>query len=437
MTAILTTFLIRQFFNPTGDASLNTVANAKSNQLVHIFFSLIYFLPIAGGIIADWFLGKYKTIWYLSLIYCLGHFLLFIFSDNINGFTAGLFCIAIGAGGIKPCVSAIVGDQFDESNKHLIPKAYALFFFCICTGAFFSQLCIPYIAGKFGYAIAFGVPGILMGIATVIFVLGKNKYKLVPPSGVKKENFLAINFYALTHQSLKKPGERFLDVAKNKYSEETVTGVKAVWKILVFFSMVPVFYTIYNQCQSEWILQATQLNLHFLGVDWLAEKVQSSGSIAILIFIPFFTYIVFPFFEKKGIKITALDKFGAGFIATTISMSIIYWLQLQIDKGLHPGVGWQFLSYIVLAIGELLIYQTGLEFAYTQAPESMKSTIMAFLLLCISIGNFILSVINGSIASNGLFSFLHGASYYLFFTIIITTATLFYYLIIKRSIEKK
>lgn len=436
MTAILTTFLVRQFFNPTGDATLSTVANAKSNHLVHLFFSLVYFLPILGGIIADWFWGRYKTVLYLSLVYCLGHFLLFLFPDNINGFTVGLICIAIGAGGIKPCVSAIVGDQFDESNKHLISTAFALFFFCINTGAFLSQLTIPYISSKWGYSWAFAVPGILMGIATIMFIAGRKKYKLIPPCGVKKENFIAINFYALTHQNLKKPGEKFLDVAKNKYSEASVNGVKAVWRILVFFSMVPIFYTLYYQSTSEWILQATQLDLHFFGVTWLPEQIQSSNGITILIFIPLLTYVLFPFLEKKGFSITPLGKFGAGFIATVISLVIIYWLQLQIDKGAHPNVGWQFCSYTLLTIAEILIYQTGMEYAYTQAPESMKSTIMAFLFLCLSIGNFILSLISGSIASHGWFSFLTGASYYLFFVVMMVVATLVYYFIIKRYLTK-
>jgi proton-dependent oligopeptide transporter, POT family len=436
MTAILTTFLVRQFFNPSGDASLSTVANAKSNHLVHLFFSLVYFLPILGGIIADWFWGRYRTILYLSLVYCLGHFLLFLFSDNIDGFTVGLICIAVGAGGIKPCVSAIVGDQFDESNSHLISKAFALFFFCINTGAFLSQLSIPYISGKWGYSWAFAVPGILMGIATIIFVAGRKKYKLLPASGVKKENFIAINLYALTKLGSKKPGEKFLDTAKDKYSEASVNGVKAVWRILVFFSMVPIFYTLYYQSTSEWILQATQLDLHFLGVNWLPEQIQSSNGITILIFIPLLTYLLFPFLEKRGFNITPLNKFGAGFIATIISLLIIYWLQVQIDKGGHPSVGWQFCSYTLLTIAEILIYQTGMEFAYTQAPESMKSTIMAFLFLCLSIGNFILSIISGSIASNGWFSSLTGASYYLFFVILMLVATLLYYFVIKRYLTK-
>jgi len=436
MTAILTTFLVRQFFNPANDPSLSMVANARSSNMVHLFFSLVYFLPVLGGLLADWFWGKYRTIVYLSVVYCIGHLLLSLFPANINGFTVGLICIALGAGGIKPCVSANVGDQFDESNKHLIPKAFGLFFFCINIGAFLSQLSIPYISKNFGDAWAFGVPGILMAIATIIFVAGRNKFIRKPATGIKKENFVAVNFYALAHLKDKKHGQSVLDIAKNKYTAEAVDGVKAVWRILVFFSVVPIFYALYYQNTSEWILQAQKTDLHFLGIDWLAEQVQSTNGILILVFIPFFTFILFPFLERKGIKVNPLNKFGVGFIVTIFSFLIIYWLQVQIDNGLHPNVGWQFLAYVLLTIAEVLIYQTGLEYAYTQAPESMKSTIMAFFLLSLSIGNLILSFVNGSIADGGLFSGLAGANYYLFFIIVMMVATLFYFFVIKRYLKK-
>ena len=98
-------------------------------------------------------------------------------------------------------------------------------------------------------------------------------------------------------------------------------------------------------------------------------------------------------------------------------------------------LGWQFLAYLLLTIAEVLIYQTGLEYAYTHAPASMKSTIMAFFLLSLSIGNLILSFVNGSIADGGLFSVLTGGGYYLFFLIVMLVATLVYFFIIKRYLE--
>ncbi|QEC68326.1 POT family MFS transporter [Panacibacter ginsenosidivorans] len=160
-----------------------------------------------------------------------------------------------------------------------------------------------------------------------------------------------------------------------------------------------------------------------------------ANGILVLVFIPFFTFVLFPFLEKNGVKINPLNKFGPGFIVSLFSIGI-YWLQTQIDKGFHPSIGWQFFAYMLLTIAEVLIYQTGLEYAYTQAPESMKSTIMAFFLLSLSIGNIILSLINGSIANDGLFSRFTGSYYYLFFIIVMLAATLFYFFIIKPYLRK-
>src|SRR5476651_741415 len=78
MRSILTLFLVNQFFNPTNNAALTEQANAHANKLHHLFVMVAYALPFVGGMIADWFTGKYKLILYVSMIYCLGHFLLAI-----------------------------------------------------------------------------------------------------------------------------------------------------------------------------------------------------------------------------------------------------------------------------------------------------------------------------------------------------------------------
>src|SRR3954471_17761471 len=106
MRSILATFLVAQFFNPTNNPALQTVAEARSNQSTHFFVTLAYTLPFVGAIVADWFTGKYKIILYISIVYCFGHLCLAVFDDNLSGFTTGLVLIAIGAGGIKSCVSA-------------------------------------------------------------------------------------------------------------------------------------------------------------------------------------------------------------------------------------------------------------------------------------------------------------------------------------------
>ncbi len=145
--------------------------------------------------VADRLLGKYATILSLSLVYCLGHLFLALFESNPTGFMAGLVLIAVGSGGIKPCVSAHVGDQFGKANWHLLQKVFNAFYFIINFGSFFAALIIPVVLGKestdpvtghihfSGHAgLAFGIPGILMGLATFFFWLGRKRFIHVPPS---------------------------------------------------------------------------------------------------------------------------------------------------------------------------------------------------------------------------------------------------------------
>lgn len=436
MKAILTVYLVTTFFNPTNNPELETIANAKANQITHLFNTLVYLLPLLGAIIADWFWGKYKTIVYLSLVYCVGNFFLAQFNTTLPLFMVGLYLIAFGAGGIKPCVSANVGDQFNEGNKHLISKAYSWFYFSINVGSFVSIFITPILLNKYGPYVAFGLPGILMILATIVFVLGKNKFVKLPPTGVKKENFFSINWYALRNRRKKEKGKPLLDVAKEKFSKEAVEGIKSVWKIMAIFSVIPIFWALNDQNSSEWVLQATKMDLHFFGHEWLAQQIQVVNPILVLIYIPLFNYFIFPLLEKSGISLTPYKKIGAGFILTLVSFIFIYWIQTEIDISHKPNIGWQIIAYVVITAGEVLIYQTGLEFAYTQAPPSMKSTIMSFWLLTIAIGNWIVSLINQNISKGGIFSSLTGASYYMFFIILIGVATIAYYLIVWKYMKK-
>ena len=127
MRAILPTFLVAQFFNPGHDAALTAVAEARANDFVHSFAALGYALPVVGALLADWVVGKYRVILYLSLLYCVGHALLAAFAEDLNGFRLGLLVVAVGMGGIKSSVTANLGDQFNQRNAHLLPKAYGWF----------------------------------------------------------------------------------------------------------------------------------------------------------------------------------------------------------------------------------------------------------------------------------------------------------------------
>src|SRR5438128_2192990 len=190
MRNILTIFLIDWLLKNHVPAQAEREAAAKA--AFHLFVFGVYFTPLLGGFLADRFLGKYRTILYISLLYCAGHACLAIFHDDRNGFYAGLVLIALGSGGIKPCVSALVGDQFTAENKQLVNKVFAMFYWSINLGSFFASMLIPKTLRLFGPAVAFGIPGILMGIATLVFWMGRGLYVRVPPSGRDPHSFTAV-----------------------------------------------------------------------------------------------------------------------------------------------------------------------------------------------------------------------------------------------------
>ena len=147
MRAILVVFMTQYLTDRTG--ALAVMPEQEAQAYFHLFASAVYFMPILGALVSDGLLGKYRTIILLSLVYCLGHFALAI--DNTRmGLLLGQGLIAIGAGGIKPCVSAHVGDQFGPGNQHLVGKVFSWFYFSINLGAFAAMLIIPWLLTDLG-----------------------------------------------------------------------------------------------------------------------------------------------------------------------------------------------------------------------------------------------------------------------------------------------
>ncbi len=437
LRSILTVFLVAYFFNPAANPLLTTVADAKANELTHLFVTLAYFLPMLGGIAADWFFGKYKVILYVSIFYTIGTVVLASSTHNLAMFVAGLVVVAVAAGSIKSCVSANVGDQFDKSNQHLLSKMYGWFYVAINTGGTLSPLLIPILYDRFGPPVAFAVPGLLMVIATIIFWLGRKKYVRVPPSGARRENFMSISLYAVQKLFARKKGESLWEAVGEKYSAKAIDGVQAVYRILMVFAFTPVYWALWDQNLSEWILQATKLNLHIaFGISILPQQVNFVNPVFLVGLTPVFTYFIFPFFEKIGFKPTPLRKIGAGMFLIGICFIIIASVQQAVDKGEHPSVWWQILAYIILSMSEILVSVTCLEYAYTHSPATMKSTMSALYLLGISLGNYFVTLINGSIASGGTFSGLNGAGYYWFFLKVLAVFFIIYLFVSRKLPEK-
>jgi POT family proton-dependent oligopeptide transporter len=382
MRAILVVFMTQYLRDRSG--ALAPMPENEANQWYHWFVASNYFFPALGAIISDAFWGKYRTIFWLSLVYCLGSLVL-AFDDTRLGLGLGLGLIALGAGGIKPCVSSHVGDQFGPGNQPLISRAFGWFYFSVNFGSFFSILLIPWLLEHYGARFAFGIPALLMLLAVFVFWSGRYKFAHIPPGG---KTFL-----------------------RDTFNRE---GFAAIGRVAGIYVFVAVFWSLWDQSGGEWVLQAEKMDLHFMGIDWLSSQIQALNAIMILAFIPLFQYVIYPLVNRI-FPLTPLRKIGLGLIVTGFSFFVSAWIETKIAAGLKPSIGWQIPAYALLSAGEVMVSITALEFAYTQAPKHMKSIIMALYLLSVSAGNAFTALVHFFIANPDGTVKLHGASYYNFY----------------------
>lgn len=409
--AILTLYITREL----------RLSEADSTEIVHLFKSMAYLMPLLGAWIADRFWGRYRTILWLSLLYCVGNLLLACTVGSRAGLYAGLLLIAIGTGGIKPCVSAFVGDQFGPERAHLLPKIYGMFYWSINFGSFFAFGFLPSVRDNAGYRWAFGIPGVAMLLATLIFWLGTRRYVIKPPvRAPAKAGFLSVFWYALTHWGQRKPGSGFWEVARGEFTAEEVDGARAVGGILMVFASVPVFWSLFDQTNSTWVIQGTKMtsvtlftfqlspDLFFVpllkgffveqGAGQFAfvldtERMQAMNPLYVMILIPIFTSFLYPLADKAGLKPTPLRRMSLGMVLAAGSFVICGWIQSRMDHGHTMSIAWQMAPYLLLTAGEVMLSATGLEFAFSQAPASMKSTIMSFWLLTVAVGNALVAAV--------------------------------------------
>lgn len=383
MRTILVVFMTKHLLDSDGNPAPMSEEEAKS--YFHLFVSAAYFFPILGALLSDVFLGKYRTIIALSIVYCLGHLALAL-GDTRVYLATGLILIAIGTGAIKPCVSAHVGDQFGQQNKHLISKVFGWFYFSINLGAFVSTWMTPILLEKVGPWLAFGVPGVLMFLATVAFWAGRNTFIHVPPGGIGfvKECFSGI-------------------------------GAKAILNLIPIYVFVAMFWALFDQTGSAWVLQAEKMDRQLLGIEWLQSQIQAVNPIMILIYIPLFSYVIYPAVNTV-FALTPIRKISIGLFITVISFAISGWIEMRITAGEAPNIVWQIVAYAVLTAAEVMVSITCLEFSYTQAPNKMKSFIMSLFLLSVAGGNIFTAAVNYFIQNEDGSSKLAGADYYWFFT---------------------
>jgi len=316
------------------------LTQAKGSEYYHYYIVLCYTTPIIGGIVADQFWGKYKTIFLLSIVYAVGNGVISAGSVFVSGSGIslqqiltymGLFLVGVGTGGIKPCVSAFCGDQIDSNHKRRgekLEKFFSLFYICINLGAVISSYLTPILRQKecldkeSCYIAAFGLPSVLMVTALLLFISGKRFYTINQPRGS-----VFIDFIKTT-----------LGTNKEQITPLFKKQTQRVHKIISFILPVLIFWAVFDLAGSVLTYQAGQLNrsvpyaLKFLQHSgwWAEDQIEAINPVLIIPLTLIFSYIVYPF-VNKFIRATALRKMLLGLILNVLVCFCAMKLQHKID----------------------------------------------------------------------------------------------------------
>jgi proton-dependent oligopeptide transporter, POT family len=444
MRNILTKFLISTML--LAYVPEEEMRKLAAKDVFHTFVMGVYFFPLLGGWLSDRFFGKYNTILWFSLIYCIGQGCLAYFVDDRDGFYVGLFLIALGSGGIKPLVASFVGDQFNQANKHRAKVVFDAFYWSINFGSFFASALMPFFLRSYGPRVAFGVPGVLMFVATIVFWAGRGRYVKVPPAPPNPHSFTRVSTTAIASGGLGlalfgigaivalacagfavswfiepfwimkrlSPVEMMcialvvflvlgsiavslqLENARGKHPDDAVDGVRAVLRVLIVFALITPFWSLFDQKASTWVLQGDQM----VQPSWFeSSQMQLVNPALVMILLPLNNLVIYPWLRKRGWPLTALGKMTAGMACAGLSWIFAGLLQVLIDGGSEISIFWQIGPYVLLTLGEVLVSATGLEFAYSQAPLAMKGVIMSFFNLTVTVGGLWVLLTNSSIKS--------------------------------------
>ncbi|MBK7092878.1 MAG: peptide MFS transporter [bacterium] len=374
-------------------------SDANSSTVASFFTAACYLLPILGGYIADRWLGKFRTIIYFAVPYIMGHIILGSFNSEVGLYIA-LALLAGGSGSIKPNISTLMGKMYEEQGKsHLLSQAFSWFYMSINIGAASTMTVLPFIRDHYGYGPAFMAPTIMMVVALAIFYLGKKHY---PKEDMRK--------LAATAMNPQQSHER----------KATLIRLSGLFLLIVFF------WSVFDQSYSTWTLFARD---YMLLDTWFGrippDAIQGLNPILIVLMSPLFAWLWNKSDSNQSRRLSSPRKMLIGFVLVILCMSLMTIAGYQAMNA-KISILWEVGAYVLMTAAELCISAIGLQLAFEEAPDSMKSMIT---------GVFWFTVFLGDILA-GLFARVYTqttpGNFFGMMTIMIVIVTLAFYQVGKR-----
>lgn len=328
----------------------------KSGMVASFFSAGCYLLTLAGGWVSDRYLGKFWTIIIFAFPYLVGYPLLGLTHGEMWMYFA-LVLLAIGSGVIKPNLSPLMGAMYDGKPKELRSQAFSWFYAGINLGGGATSLAVPWIRTHYGFSTAFLATAALMAVALFVFFLGKRFY---PKHEV-----------AMTYNRSKKTAK---PVGEERADRAVLVRIVLVFVVIIFF------WSVYDQTMSTWVFFAENyMNLY--GFD--PDQFQALNPWLIILLTPIFNAM------WKWLKINkATTKMMIGFLTTAVCMGIMATAGFLASDGKVTSA-WIVAAYVVVTLAELCISVVGLEFAFAEAPEHMRSRSTSVFLFTVFVGDIL------------------------------------------------
>ncbi|GFW01969.1 solute carrier family 15 member 2 [Trichonephila clavipes] len=330
-------------------SNLNCSENFSA-KIYHGYQIIVFISPIFSAILADAWLGKFWTIISVSILYACGNFIL-TFGALPNTLTlmralsiVGLSILGLGNGGIKPCISAFGGDQFKKGQEKMRQHFFALMYFAIKVGSLMANVFSPTLKADvkcFGetscFSLAFLISALLSVIALILFLIGRPFYVIKPAEGSVFISVVQCICNALYNKATKtvEKKEHWLDYADDRYDSVLKQDIKRLSRILILYVPLPLFWTLYGQQGSKWIIQATRMEGKISkGFYIKPDHMLTVNPLIILVLIPIFDWGIYPLLNKINLCTTPLQRITVGGLLSVLSFIITAFIQLKIEAEL-------------------------------------------------------------------------------------------------------
>ena len=395
--------------------------DATSYLIYGAYTSLVYIMPVFGGMLADQILGSKKAVTYGAILLVFGHLGMTV-ESNEQIFYLSLALIVSGVGFLKPNISTMVGALYEEGDPRR-DSGFTIFYMGINIGAFTATLLCGYLGEQVGWAYGFGAAGIGMLFGLIIFLWGQKYLEGLaePPSNkyLQKMNGISYESWAYISGIFMVLVTWFL-VQNSQLVGQLLGGFGAIfigaWLLYALFRCAPderdrlivvgililfslIFWALFEQAGSSLnILTDRGVNRVIFGWEVPASMFQSLNAGFIFTIAPLFAMLWIAL-AKRNMEPSTPIKFSIGIIFVGLGfLALVY--GMRSSEGLQTGVFWIILIYLLHTLGELCLSPVGLSSVTKLSPQRIVGFMMGMWFFASAAGNYVAGLIARATASD-------------------------------------